>query len=145
KPLVGARGYKAGAYVSSFAGFVPSEKPSLSAIVMLDEPTPIFGGLVAAPVFAQIARYGLRQMRVAPPAAVKIPGVPKATPSDASPVGEVGGGSALEGARPTASGPTRPGATTTASPTTTLGPSKPTSAPSNTPTTTAQTVKTDPP
>ena len=67
KPLEGARGYKAGAYVSSFAGFVPAENPSLSAIVMLDEPTPIFGGLVAAPVFAEVMRYGLRQFRIPPP------------------------------------------------------------------------------
>jgi cell division protein FtsI (penicillin-binding protein 3) len=68
KPLEGARGYKAGAYVSSFAGFVPAENPSLSAIVMLDEPTPIYGGLVAAPVFAELMRYGLRQFRIPPPA-----------------------------------------------------------------------------
>ena len=67
KPLENARGYKPGAYVSSFAGFVPAENPELTAIVMLDEPTPIFGGLVAAPVFAEIMRYGLRQFRIPPP------------------------------------------------------------------------------
>lgn len=67
KPLENARGYKAGAYISSFAGFVPAENPSMSAIVMLDEPTPIFGGLVAAPVFAEVLRYGLRQFRIPPP------------------------------------------------------------------------------
>ncbi|MEO7836301.1 MAG: penicillin-binding protein 2 [Acidimicrobiales bacterium] len=67
KPLEEARGYQAGAYISSFAGFVPAEKPALTAIVMLDEPTPIFGGLVAAPVFADITGYGLRQFRIPPP------------------------------------------------------------------------------
>jgi cell division protein FtsI (penicillin-binding protein 3) len=67
KPLENARGYKAGAYVSSFAGFVPAEKPALTSIVMLDEPTPIYGGLVAAPVFAEVNRYGLRQFRIPPP------------------------------------------------------------------------------
>ncbi|MDQ3574192.1 MAG: penicillin-binding protein 2, partial [Actinomycetota bacterium] len=67
KPLEGARGYQAGAYVSSFAGFVPAERPELSAVVMLDEPTPIFGGVVAAPVFAAVTRYGLRQLRIPPP------------------------------------------------------------------------------
>ena len=67
KPLENARGYKAGAYVSSFAGFVPAEHPALTAIVMMDEPTPIFGGLVAAPVFAEVMRYGLRQFRIPPP------------------------------------------------------------------------------
>lgn len=119
KPLEGARGYKTGAYVSSFAGFVPSEKPALSAIVMLDEPTPIFGGLVAAPVFAQITRYGLRQLRVPPPPPAAVHGVPKATPSGARPVGEVGGAAATT----VPSGGT--GDTAPARPTTTLGPSRP--------------------
>jgi len=89
KPLEGARGYKAGAYVSSFAGFVPAERPELSAIVILDEPTPIFGGIVAAPVFAQIARYALREFRVPPPE-VPLASVPKTSPKDAAGVGEVG-------------------------------------------------------
>lgn len=73
KPLEGKRGYKAGAYMSSFAGFVPSEKPALTAVVILDEPTPIFGGLVAAPAFADITQYGLRQFRIPPPPAAAAP------------------------------------------------------------------------
>ena len=95
KPLEGVRGYREGAYVSSFAGFVPAERPELSAIVILDEPTPIFGGLVAAPVFAAVARYGLRQFRIpppppaAPPAAVA--GVPEASPEGAQGIGDPGG------------------------------------------------------
>jgi cell division protein FtsI (penicillin-binding protein 3) len=80
KPLEHARGYKAGAYVSSFAGFVPAEKPALTAMVMLDEPTPIYGGLVAAPVFAQISQYGLRQFRIPPPAAALPAVVPAVSP-----------------------------------------------------------------
>jgi len=67
KPAENVRGYKAGAYVSSFAGFVPAEDPRLSAIVILDEPTPIYGGIVAAPVFAQVANYALRELRIPPP------------------------------------------------------------------------------
>ena len=93
KPLEDARGYKPGAYVSSFAGFVPSEQPELTAIVMLDEPTTIFGGLVAAPVFAEIMRYALRQYRIPPPvAAPQAPasGVPATNPKDAQGVGEAG-------------------------------------------------------
>ena len=88
KPLEGARGYKAGAYVSSFAGFVPSERPALSAIVMLDEPTPIYGGLVAAPVFADVMRYGLRQFRIPPPPPVSTPNVPLASETDTATTGE---------------------------------------------------------
>lgn len=66
KPLEGARGYKPGAYVATFAGFVPAQSPRLSAIVVLDEPTPIYGGLTAAPVFAQVAKYALRLLRIPP-------------------------------------------------------------------------------
>jgi membrane peptidoglycan carboxypeptidase len=67
KPLVGKRGYEDGAYVSSFAGFVPAEDPRITALVVLDQPTPIYGGLVAAPVFADLARYALRELKIPPP------------------------------------------------------------------------------
>jgi cell division protein FtsI (penicillin-binding protein 3) len=66
KPKDGYRGYKEGAYVASFVGFLPAEAPRLSAIVVLDEPTPIFGGLVSAPVFSQLGGYGVRVFGVPP-------------------------------------------------------------------------------
>ncbi len=79
KPLVGERGYEEGAYISSFAGFVPAEKPRLTAMVILDQPTPIYGGLVAAPVFADLARYALRELQVPPP----VGGLPPTSARDA--------------------------------------------------------------
>ena len=89
KPMEGGRGYKQGAYVSTFAGFVPAEHPALTAIVVLDEPTPIYGGLVSAPVFAEIARYALREFRVPPPPAnTTIAHVPAADPAAANASGE---------------------------------------------------------
>jgi cell division protein FtsI (penicillin-binding protein 3) len=73
KPSTEFRGYEPGAYISVFAGFVPVQDPQLSIVVILDEATPYYGGVVAAPVFAEIAEYGLRLLRVpptvAPPAA----------------------------------------------------------------------------
>jgi hypothetical protein len=45
--------------VGSFAGFAPAEDPVLSAIVVLEHPTPIYGGAVAAPVFSTIMEYAL--------------------------------------------------------------------------------------
>ncbi len=57
-------GYIPGAYMATFAGFAPAENPQLSAIVVLDQPTPIFGGQVAAPVFSQIMRYALHRYGV---------------------------------------------------------------------------------
>jgi len=54
-------GYIPGAYMATFAGFAPAEDPALSAIVVLEQPTPIFGGIVAAPVFSQIMQYALHR------------------------------------------------------------------------------------
>ncbi|MDQ1502075.1 MAG: hypothetical protein QOI86_5415 [Actinomycetota bacterium] len=67
KPLEGARGYS-GNYVASFVGFVPAQDPRLAAVVVLDEPTPIYGGQVSAPVFARVMQYALRLERIPPPA-----------------------------------------------------------------------------
>ena len=73
-------GYIPGAYMATFAGFAPAENPTLSAIVVLEQPTPIFGGVVAAPVFSQVMQYALHRYGV--------PTSPKssATASTANPV-----------------------------------------------------------
>jgi cell division protein FtsI (penicillin-binding protein 3) len=95
KPLVGKRGYEDGAYVSSFAGFVPAEDPQISGLVVLDQPTPIYGGLVAAPVFADLARYTLRELRIPPPSiALPATKAKAATPATAKGVGDAGDASA---------------------------------------------------
>jgi cell division protein FtsI (penicillin-binding protein 3) len=53
--------------VASFVGFVPAEDPKLVILVVLyDVPHGRFGGLVAAPVFSEIASDALRRMAVAP-------------------------------------------------------------------------------
>ena len=53
--------YITGAYMASFVGYAPAVNPTLSTIVVLDRPTPIFGGTVAAPVFSQIMSYALHR------------------------------------------------------------------------------------
>ncbi|GAC1532852.1 MAG: penicillin-binding protein [Acidimicrobiales bacterium] len=105
KSIEGQQGYKEGAYIASFAGFVPAEKPVFTAMVVLDEPTPIFGGLTAAPVFARIAPYALRELQVPPPPADPrmFDGVPRAVASVASAADEP---TALTGAKPTVTSPT---------------------------------------
>ncbi len=61
-------------YVANFVGFVPAEDPELSIIVVIDEPAgDIYGGTVAAPVFADLAQYGLRLFRIAPPLVEEAP------------------------------------------------------------------------
>jgi cell division protein FtsI (penicillin-binding protein 3) len=60
-PTPGADSYVPGAYMASFVGFAPASNPTLSMIVVLDRPTPIFGGTVSAPVFSQIMSYALHR------------------------------------------------------------------------------------
>ena len=60
-PTVGHDSYVTGAYMASFVGFAPASNPTLSMIVVLDRPTPIFGGTVAAPVFSQIMSDALHR------------------------------------------------------------------------------------
>jgi cell division protein FtsI/penicillin-binding protein 2 len=57
----GNGGYIPGAYMATFAGFAPAEHPALSAIVVLDQPQPIYGGTVAAPVFSEVMQYALHR------------------------------------------------------------------------------------
>jgi cell division protein FtsI/penicillin-binding protein 2 len=60
-------GYSSSRYVASFVGMVPAAKPRLVILVMVDEPRgAIFGGVVAAPAFAEIAKFGLQYLEVPP-------------------------------------------------------------------------------
>jgi cell division protein FtsI/penicillin-binding protein 2 len=63
----GPNGYIPGAYVASFVGMVPVKHPRLLVLVVVDEPhRAIFGGTVAAPAFAEIAKFDLQYLSVAP-------------------------------------------------------------------------------
>jgi cell division protein FtsI (penicillin-binding protein 3) len=54
-------------YVSSFAGIAPLDHPRLAILVILDEPRKEhYGGIVAAPVFRQIAQEVLGYLNVRP-------------------------------------------------------------------------------
>jgi cell division protein FtsI/penicillin-binding protein 2 len=56
-------------YVASFVGLVPARKPRLAVLVMVDEPKgDVYGGVVAAPVFRDIARFDLQYLEVPPDA-----------------------------------------------------------------------------
>jgi cell division protein FtsI (penicillin-binding protein 3) len=59
-------GYDAKKRVASFIGFVPADEPRLVLLVVVDEPqSNVYGGVVAAPVFQNIARGALRHFGVA--------------------------------------------------------------------------------
>ena len=56
-------------YVASFVGLVPAKHPRFAILVMVDEPQGnIYGGVVAAPAFRDIARFNLQYLEVPPDA-----------------------------------------------------------------------------
>jgi cell division protein FtsI (penicillin-binding protein 3)/stage V sporulation protein D (sporulation-specific penicillin-binding protein) len=62
-------GYSDTRYVASFAGIVPASSPRLVILVSADEPkADIYGGTVAAPAFAEIAKFALQYLDVPPDA-----------------------------------------------------------------------------
>jgi cell division protein FtsI (penicillin-binding protein 3) len=57
--------YSTSRYVASFVGLVPASKPKLVIMVMVDEPHgDIYGGVVAAPAFREIARFNLQHLEI---------------------------------------------------------------------------------
>jgi cell division protein FtsI/penicillin-binding protein 2 len=55
-----------GGYMATFAGYAPASHPALVTLVVLDDPTPIWGGSSAAPTFKTIMQYALRHEGVLP-------------------------------------------------------------------------------
>lgn len=61
------RQYDPDNFVSSFIGYVPADKPQFMIYVLYDSPQPIHvGGVVAAPVFKNIAQEALAYSGIAP-------------------------------------------------------------------------------
>jgi cell division protein FtsI (penicillin-binding protein 3) len=54
-------------WIASFVGLVPSDKPKLAILVLVDEPySSHYGGVVAAPAFSRIAERALAYLNVVP-------------------------------------------------------------------------------
>ena len=66
KPVPG--GYADDRHLALFAGIAPISRPRLSVVIVVDEPRgkEYYGGLVAAPVFAEVVAGALRVLGVAP-------------------------------------------------------------------------------
>ncbi len=62
------RRYSRSEYNASFVGFVPSRKPALTIVVVIDSPhaNGYYGATVSAPVFKRIAEAALRHLGVGP-------------------------------------------------------------------------------
>jgi cell division protein FtsI/penicillin-binding protein 2 len=60
-------GYKEGAYIATFAGFVPSDDPVLAMVIKINEPKDVpWGSAVCAPVFARMAQSILNYLKIPP-------------------------------------------------------------------------------
>ena len=70
--------YAADKYLASFVGFAPASAPRLVVAVMIDEPSAgqYYGGVVSAPVFAQVMQGALRLLGVAHDAPLEPVGLP---------------------------------------------------------------------
>ena len=56
-------------HTASFIGFAPADNPEVAILVIIDEPQgQYYGGVVAAPVFRQIAQQALNYLNVPPEA-----------------------------------------------------------------------------
>jgi cell division protein FtsI/penicillin-binding protein 2 len=66
KPLSDGSGYSKTKYVASFVGLVPAHQPRLLVLVMVDQPQPIWGSVVAAPAVQKIASFALQHLEIAP-------------------------------------------------------------------------------
>ncbi|HBA83518.1 MAG TPA: hypothetical protein DCZ95_05420 [Verrucomicrobia bacterium] len=84
KPIPG--GYSHDRNIASFVGFIPSDSPELGIIVVIDEPQPLHtGGVVAAPVFREIASQVVRYLDIPPTDAEPVLVLDDTPPSDEIP------------------------------------------------------------
>jgi cell division protein FtsI (penicillin-binding protein 3) len=60
-------------YVASFIGFLPAARPRVVVAVIIDEPQTVYGGVAAAPLFQQVARYAIQRLGIEPAPSVALP------------------------------------------------------------------------
>jgi cell division protein FtsI/penicillin-binding protein 2 len=72
-------GYMEGRYVVSFVGFMPADAPKFTLLVVIDDPQTkrgeAFGGTVAGPVFAKMAKRAADYLELEPAVPVETPGL----------------------------------------------------------------------
>ncbi|HXF72692.1 MAG TPA: penicillin-binding protein 2 [Actinomycetota bacterium] len=72
KPFEDRPGYS-DRHVASFIGFLPASRPEVVIAAILDEPETVYGGVAAAPLFQEVARYAIRHLGIAPGRPVPAP------------------------------------------------------------------------
>ena len=68
-----AQGRYVNRYVASFIGFLPASRPRVVVAAIIDEPKTVYGGIAAAPVFQQVARYVIQRLGIEPAPPVPLP------------------------------------------------------------------------
>jgi cell division protein FtsI (penicillin-binding protein 3) len=66
-------GHYTNRYVASFIGFLPASRPRIVVAAILDEPRTIYGGVAAAPLFQEVARYAIQRLGIEPAPPVRLP------------------------------------------------------------------------
>jgi cell division protein FtsI (penicillin-binding protein 3) len=66
-------GYYGDRYIASFIGFLPAGNPKVVIAAILDQPTTVYGGIAAAPLFQTVARYAIQRLGIAPASPVSLP------------------------------------------------------------------------
>ena len=84
------KGYADGSVVASFVGFLPAANPRLCGLVVIHDPqvpaADRFGGVIAAPLFAEIARRAVAYLNIPPDGPDPIPNQPKSPTADEIPL-----------------------------------------------------------
>ncbi len=60
-------------YMASFVGFLPASDPRVVIAVSIDEPRTVYGGLAAAPLFQELARYAIQRLSIPAAPPVELP------------------------------------------------------------------------
>jgi cell division protein FtsI (penicillin-binding protein 3) len=70
---VDSQGRYVNKYMASFVGFLPASDPKVVIAVTIDQPKTVYGGVAAAPVFQEVARYAIQRLGIAPSDLLALP------------------------------------------------------------------------
>jgi cell division protein FtsI (penicillin-binding protein 3) len=59
--------------VASFIGFLPASQPRVVVAAIINEPDTVYGGVAAAPLFQEVARYAIQRLGIEPSPPVRLP------------------------------------------------------------------------
>jgi cell division protein FtsI (penicillin-binding protein 3) len=72
-PLPDRAGYYTNRDIASFIGMLPASNPKVVVAAILDQPTTVYGGVAAAPLFQQVARYAIQRLGIEPGTRMPLP------------------------------------------------------------------------